>query len=181
MYPVLRMIIEFGIASRMPDIPFDGVHVSTHRCWPQDIDFNMEMNNGRILTIYDLGRIPMAYRAGLLGPMRRNGWSFAMAGASVRYRRRLRLFDRFTMRTQCVGRDERFFYVEQSMWMGDTTTSQIVYRSVMSSRQGIVPTQEVVTALGDPDWNPVMPEWIQNWIAAENTRPWPPEVAPAAP
>ena len=169
------MILEMALAMRMPPIPFDGVHVSTHRCWPHDVDFNLEMNNGRVLTIYDLGRIPMAYRAGLMGPMRRHGWSFAMAGASVRYRRRVHMFDRFTMTTQCVGRDARFFYIEQCMWKGDEAASQIVYRSVMSSRDGIVPTQIVAEALGAPDWNPIMPEWIRNWIEAENTRPWPPE------
>ena len=174
MYPVLRLMTELAIATSKPRIRIDEPHVSYHRCWPWDVDFNFEMNNGRILTIYDLGRIPAAARAGLLGIMRRRKWGFAMAGASVRYRRRLRTFERFEMHTRCIGRDARFIYIEQSMWAGDEAKSNILYRSAMTNRDGIVPTQEVADALDAPDWNPVLPDWVRNWIAAEDTRPWPP-------
>ena len=175
MYPVLRLITELAIAVRKPKIALDDVHVSHHRCWPHDVDFNMEMNNGRILTIYDLGRIPAAARAGLLGVMRRNKWGFAMAGASVRYRRRLRPFESFTMHTQCVGRDARFFYVTQSMWKKNgEAASNILYRSALTNHDGIVDPQLAMNAFGNPDWDPPLPEWVQNWIDAESARPWPP-------
>lgn len=176
MYPVLRLIKEMVRARYFqPAIPLDALHVSHHICWPHDVDFNLEMNNGRILTIYDLGRIPAAARAGLFPVMRANRWGFAMAGASVRYRKRLRPFDRFTMHTRCVGRDARFFYVVQTMWRRGEAASHILYRSAMTSRKGIVPTDQVAAALGTPDWNPDLPDWIHNWITAEATRPWPPE------
>ena len=52
---------------RLPPLPVLGTHVSHHRCWPWDLDPWVELNNGRTLTLYDLGRIPMAQRTGLIG------------------------------------------------------------------------------------------------------------------
>jgi len=59
MFPVVRLIKETYLARKAPPLPILGTHVSHHRCWPQDIDLFIEMNNGRILTIFDLGRIDM--------------------------------------------------------------------------------------------------------------------------
>lgn len=174
MFPFIRLTKEVLLARRQPKLDFDGVHVSHHICWPVDLDFYLEMNNGRVLTLYDLGRIPLAYRVGLLRVMRKKGWGFTMAGASVRYRRRIRGFDRFTMRSRCVGRDTRFFYIEQTMLRGNEAASNILYRSALVDSNGIVETQRVAEAMGRPDWNPPLPDWVQNWTEAEATRPWPP-------
>lgn len=174
MYPVLRLATELFLTRNMSKLGPGDVHVSHHRCWPFDIDFNFEMNNGRILSIYDLGRIPLAMRVGLLGVMMKRKWGFAMAGASVRYRRRLRTFDRFEMHSRTLCRDARFFYIEQTMVKKGEATSNILYRAAITGPNGIVPTQEVAEAMENPDWNPKMPDWVQAWVDAEATRPWPP-------
>jgi len=107
--------------------------------------------------------------------MKKRGWGLTMAGASVRYRRRVHLFEKVRITTKAVGRDERFTYLVQTMWKGDEATSNIVYRSAITDENGIVPTQELADELGFPDWNPDMPKWVQNWIKAEDTRDWPPQ------
>ena len=56
MYPLIRLAKEYLIARKAPPLTPLGTHVSYHRCWPLDIDLYMAMNNGRILTILDLGR-----------------------------------------------------------------------------------------------------------------------------
>ncbi len=175
MYPVLRLAKEMLRARSMPPLTPGGTHVSHHICWPIDIDFNLEMNNGRVLTLYDIGRIPLAVRVGLLRIMMKRKWGFAMAGASVRYRRRIRPFERFEVHSRTVARDDKFFYIEQTMWKKGEAASNILYRAAITNKDGIVPTQEVAEAMNDPDWNPSPPDWIKNWIEAEASRPWPPE------
>ena len=64
--PLIRLGIELALARRAPPLPVDGVHVSHHTCWPWDIDPWRELNNGRTLTLYDLGRVPLAVRSGLV-------------------------------------------------------------------------------------------------------------------
>ena len=63
--------------------------------WPSDIDFYPEMNNGRHLTLMDLGRIDIAVRTGLFRLVHSKGWGFVAAGASVRFRHPLRPFRTF--------------------------------------------------------------------------------------
>ena len=88
MYPSLRLGIELALARRSPPLALGAVHVSHHTCWPWDIDPWLELNNGRTLTLYDLGRVPLAARSGLVRALRANRWGLTVAGSSVRYRRR---------------------------------------------------------------------------------------------
>lgn len=174
LFPFVRFAIECALAATKPPLPPGGVHVSYHTCMPWDIDFAMELNNGRTLTLYDLGRFPMGIRGGLLKILRKNRWSFTMAGVIVRYRRRVTMFQRLEMHSQTIGRDDRFIYIQQVMYRKGEATSAVVYRVAVFNKNGIVPTQDFVDAMGYPDWNPELPDWVQSWSAAEAERPWPP-------
>lgn len=174
MYPFIRMTKELLVHARAGSLPIDGVHVSRHICWPWDLDLWLELNNGRTLTLYDLNRIPLARRTGLVRALMENRWGLTMAGASVRYRRRVKVFDRFEIRGRLAGWDERFIYVEQAMWRKGECTSHILYRSAVTDPSGIVPTARVLEAMG-LDLPPVrLPGWVRAWTEAEAQRPWPP-------
>lgn len=177
MYPFLRMIKELAVHSRAESLPLTGTHVSRHIIWPWDLDIWWELNNGRTLTIYDLGRIPLAKRTGLIGAMTKNRWGLTMAGASVMYRKRVRMFERVETRSRALGWDDKFIYLEQSMWKGETCTSHILYRSAVTDKNGIVSPDRVLTALGLEDTaSPPLPDWVTGWIEADRHRPWPPEM-----
>lgn len=176
MYPFVRMMKELVVHARAESLPFDGVHVSSHICWPWDLDFMMELNNGRTLTLFDLGRIPLAHRAGLLAVARKQGWGLTMAGSSVRYRRRVRMFDRVEMRSRAVGHDDRFIYLEQSMWKRGECTSHLLIRMAATGKNGIVPAAEVVAAMGHDPLPGALPDWVQAWADADAKRPWPPQM-----
>lgn len=174
MYPFLRLGLQTARARRAAPLPLDGVHVSRHACLPWDLDPWVELNNGRTLTFYDLGRVPLMIRTGVHAALRREGWRLTVAGAQVRYRQRVQLLDRLDMRSALIGRDARFFYVHQSLWRGAEACSAAVFRKAVTGGRGIVPTDRVLDALGAPDWNPPLPEWVAAWSAAEARRPWPP-------
>jgi acyl-CoA thioesterase FadM len=177
MYPFMRMFREGLKASRAPRLELFETHVSQHRCWPWDLDIWNELNNGRTLTLYDLGRVPLAVRAGLIATLRREGWGLTVAGSVVRYRRRVRGFDRVEMHSRLLGWDRRFLYIDQSMWKTDgQCASHAVFRSAVTGTQGIVAPGEVIQALGaDVTESPALPAWVAAWIAAEDSRPWPPD------
>ncbi len=176
MYPFLRLGLELALARRAPPLPFDAVHVSHHTCWPWDIDPWMELNNGRTLTLYDLGRVPLVVRTGLWRVLGENGWGLTVAGSSVRYRRRVRAFDRFETRSAFIGRDARFLYVHQAMFRAGEALSSALFRGAVTGPGGIVPTDEVAAALGAPGHVAPLPAWAAAWSAAEAERPWPPEL-----
>ncbi|MBL4806599.1 MAG: thioesterase family protein [Rhodobacteraceae bacterium] len=176
MYPYLRMAYQLAKHHNDDDLPLNGTHISQHICWPIDIDPWRELNNGRTLTLYDLGRIAYIKRIPLAKVLRENHWGMTMAGAAVRYRRRIRMFDRFEMRTKAIGRDARFIYIQQSMWRNDEAASSGLFRAAVVGKSGIIPTNTVCEKMQIPDWNPTMPDWVLEWIAAEAIRTWPPEV-----
>lgn len=176
MYPFIRMAYQIAKHRKDAPLPLDGVHVSRHICWPWDLDIWMELNNGRTLTLFDLGRVPFIQRLGLVKAIRGRKWGLTVAGSSVRYRRRIVAFERLEMRTRMVGRDARFFYIQQSLWKGDEAASSLLLRAAVTSKNGIVPTDDVATEMGAPEWDPEMPDWVQKWITSEGLRAWPPEV-----
>ena len=178
MYPIVRLAKDMFLARRAPALPILGVHVSHHRCWPQDIDVFMEMNNGRILTILDLGRSVLAKRVGLLDALKENGWGMTMAGASIRYRKRIRPFVKFKTLNRCLGWDDKFIYLEHTIWIGADCAVQALYRSALTDAAGIVRPQRLLDHIGYDGDRPALPAWAQNWVDADQTRPWPPEFTP---
>ncbi|MBN2630283.1 MAG: thioesterase family protein [Rhodobacteraceae bacterium] len=176
MYPYVRMFKELFKFRNAPPLGLFDTHVSHHVCWPWDIDPWMELNNGRTLTLYDLGRIPLGQRMGLHKRLAANGWGLTVAGNTTRYRRRVQMFNRVEMRSRVIGWDARFLYIEQSMWRQGDCTSHILIRSAITSKAGIVPPSDMAQAMGHDPQSPALPDWVQNWIAAEASRPWPPQM-----
>lgn len=174
MYPFIRAAYHIFHGKSRPAIAHNEVHVSNHICWPTEIDGFMEMNNGRILTAYDHGRFGHIFRTGLTDTLRENKWGMAVAGSTIRYRRRLRMFNRYEMRTQTVGRDAKFFYIQQSMWYKGACTSSVVIRMAVTDKNGIVHTDRLANATSDMDWPMGLPDWVAKWSALEDDRPWPP-------
>ena len=174
MFPFVRLAKELIKFNNAPDMDMGDVHVSHHICWPWDLDMFFELNNGRSLSLYDLGRLPMARRSGFLKLIRQQGWGMSMAGATVRWRHRVTLFQRFEMRSGALGRDARFLYLHQTMWRKGRALSSVIYRVAVTDKNGIVDTQRVADAMGIPEWDPQMPEWVMLWAKSEDSRPWPP-------
>ncbi|MEL6957497.1 MAG: acyl-CoA thioesterase [Pseudomonadota bacterium] len=178
MYPILRLIQALRKGRRQPAMDPLDLHVSQHRCWPIDCDIFLEMNNGRILTLYEFGRFEASVRMGLWDLLKKRKWAFAVAGTSIRYRRRITPFERFEMRTRIATWDARFVYIEQGMFKKDgECASHVLFRTAVTEKGRAVPTDVLTEALGVTGPRPTPPAWVQNWIDAEATRPWPPELS----
>ncbi|WP_207477983.1 thioesterase family protein [Arenibaculum pallidiluteum] len=139
------------------------------RVWPHDLDLNLHMNNGRYLTIMDLGRTDVVIRSGLLGVSLRRRWMPALGGASVRFRRSLGPFERFRLRTRLLYWDEKWFYFEQiAETMDGRLACAALVKGVLRGPNGTVPSAEILDALGIAHGTrPVAPPAIAAWIAAE--------------
>lgn len=174
MYPIFRLIKGNLQARRQPPLGLFDTALSHHICWPWDIDPWMELNNGRALTLYDLARMPFSLRIGMIPALRARGWGMAVAGNSLRYRRRVRAFHRLEMRSRLLGWDGRFLYVEQSMWRRGEALNHMLVRLAVTDAAGIVAPAELLRQMGADPASPPLPDWVQAWIAADATRPWPP-------
>jgi len=174
MYPFLRLITAISSAKRKDKITPTGVSESTFISRPWDMDLFMEMNNGRILTLYDIGRFVLAVRTGLDKVLRNNKWGLVVAGSTVRYRKRVRMFDKVVMRTQIAAYDERWIYITQSMWVNGEAASSVLLRTGVTSKGKVIAAEQVLKSLGLEDWQPTPSPWVKAWIESESLRPWPP-------
>jgi acyl-CoA thioesterase FadM len=179
MYPFLRLGLNLFSARKLPPMNVLDLHVSQHRCRLVDCDIFMEMNNGRILTLYEMGRFQAAVRMGLWALLKKKRWGLTVAGTSIRYRRRITPFEKYEIRTKIATWDDRFVYIEQGMFkMSGECASHVLFRTAVVAKGRAVPTDVLIEAMGVTTPRPTPAAWIQNWIDAEATRPWPPEMDP---
>ena len=174
MYPLIRLCTTRIRSFFAPSIRFDGEVETRFKCMPWDLDTFLEMNNGRVLTLYDLGRFDLAFRTGLMKILRRKKWGLVVAGASVRYRNRVKALDDVTIRTRVAGFDDRWIYIVQSMWVGDIPCSSILLRTAVTRKGRAVTTDELAETLGLDASFISLPDWVASWIQGEKDRPWPP-------
>lgn len=176
MYPYLRLGLILATTKVEPDLPFDAPTTLRLTCSPFDVDIFGEMNNGRHLTLFDLGRLHHAKKVGFLRILPRKKWGLVVGGSSVQYRRRIYPFQRFTLHTRLVGFDDKWIYFQQSTLIGETVCSSAVVRTaVVAGPRGTVPTADVVEAVGGlRGLDGATPDWVRAWAEADRMRPWPP-------
>lgn len=175
MYPYARIAALVLKERRKAPLGLYDTHVMSMTCLPNDIDYFLEMNNGRILTLFDLGRTALAIRIGLWDVLQREKWGLVVAGSTVRYRSRITPFQRFELRTRFLGWDNRFFYLEQAMWRGETCCNHALLRTGVTQKGRLAPVDDVARAMNVTDGSRTLPDWAQAWAEADATRPWPPE------
>lgn len=140
-----------------------------------DIDNFFEMNNGRIFSLFDLGRTDFAIRTGLGKNLLKHRWGLVVAGSTIQYRRRIRAFDKVAIKTSLKAIDEKWIYIEQSMWVkGQACNVALLRTGVTNFKTGkVIDTATVLEALGYSDLTMLPDEWVKAWIEADKLRPFP--------
>lgn len=137
------------------------------RVVPTDLDVLRHMNNGKYLTLMDLGRVDLMQRSGLMKELGRRGWYPVVAGQTITYRRSLRPGQRFDLDTRVIGFDERWIYLEQTFRVGDVIHAQAMVRSRFLKRTGgSVEHQELEELVGGFPDHLEVPAWLREWTRA---------------
>jgi len=175
MYPFFRMAVALLRAKCQKKLTnLDEIYYSYHRIMPWDLDIFGELNNGITLSILDLNRLPYGLRVGLTHALAKHKLSMTMAGVSVRYQKRLLAFMRVEISCVAEGRDDKFFYLTQTIRHKGVVTTQALYRVAIIDNKGLIDPEILLDHMGYAKWRPRLKPWIENWIKAEKTRPWPP-------
>jgi acyl-CoA thioesterase FadM len=110
------------------------------------------MNNGRYFSIMDLGRIDLLLRAGVFWKFLRQGYSGVVTSESIRFKRSLRLFERFEMITLIESWNDKDFFMTQRFVCGEQIVAEgcVQGRFRRRNRKGSVPSAEIFSLLGTP-------------------------------
>jgi len=78
------------------------------RVWPNDLDYNLHVNNGRYLAFADIGRLHWVVRTGMLGLARQHKAFPVIGDATAKFRRDLKVFQTFEIHTRLMGWDSKW-------------------------------------------------------------------------
>lgn len=145
MHMLLRFLYIRMIKSRLKPSALGAVTEYTMRVLPVDLDVLMHVNNGMYFSYMDFGRWDMIFRSGVYDKSRARGWYSVVAGETIKFKRSLKLWDKFTIKTQVIGYDDKYFFIRQT-FVKDNLVHAIGMVKVrfLKFSGGTVSTQEVL-------------------------------------
>lgn len=166
-----RMILVYLRATwllrHVGSVPLTSVSVIKLTTLPTDIDILRHMNNGRYLSLADLGRWDLVVRIGVFARTRQLGWIPVLSQSSATYRKSLVLGQRFELQTRMIGTDDRAVVMEQRFVRDGEIYMRLVTRTRFVKRSGgTVTIDELHEKLGTIPHE--VPTWVHNW--AEESR-----------
>lgn len=115
--------------------------------FPNDLDINFHVNNGRYLTLCDLNRVDLFMRTGLAQVMLRRGWIPIIAEHTMNYRRPLGVFKRFKATMHLTHWDEKYFFMTHCFSMNGKTIAEGTSKGVVRGKLGVITPADVIAAV----------------------------------
>lgn len=139
---------------------------------PSDIDILRHMNNGRYLSLFDLGRWDLLIRTGLFDAMKDRGWYAVVSSETITFRKSLQLWQRFEVQSRFIGHDEKALFMEhRAVVKGQVYARAIVRARMLRRTGGTVSNEELFAAVGKPDGVREIDAWVHDWAAASALPP----------
>lgn len=137
-----------------------------------DIDLLRHMNNGRYLSLFDLGRWDLLVRTGLWDVMKTHGWYAVVSSETVTFRKSLNLWQKFDVESRMIGHDDKAVYLEHRAVVGGEVYARAIIRARMMKRSGgTLSHEELFAAIGRPEGVPEVDAWVHDWAAASALPP----------
>lgn len=159
----LRMIAVLLRLRGKPRLPLLATMRITVRVWPNDLDINRHVNNGRYLTLADLGRLDWFVRTGTLGYARQQKAWPIVGDAIAKFRRDLKLFQTCIIETRLLGWEGKWAFLEHRFIRKGRVLGVVAIRGLFRGPQGPLAPGDFLAALGGPAESPPLPDWVLDW------------------
>ncbi len=152
-----------------------GVSELPFRVWPHDLDVSMHMNNGRYWTLMDLGRTDLMLRTGLWRAVLRHRWTPVVNVGGIRFRRELRPWRRFVLRTRILCWGDNWAVIEHRLVSG-SAEAEIVNATALvrvglydRSARAFVPVARMMAEMGVATDSPEPTPEVQAFLAMDQS------------
>jgi acyl-CoA thioesterase FadM len=126
------------------------------------------MNNGRYFQIMDVARFGWLIRTGTVKVLSANKWSAFLGGGQMRFRKALKLLERFSVTTRLLSWDENWYFLEHRFHnAGGKLVAMGVVRAAFRGGKGWVKTSLSMPLIDGDRQPPPLGEGIQRWLDAE--------------
>lgn len=138
------------------------------RAWPSDIDLNIHINNGKYLSMMDLGRFDLIFRTRAIKRLKAHSVFPVVSSQSIRYQKSIGLFQSFSIKTKVLGWDDKFFFLQQTFESkGEPVALAIVKARFLKKGVKNFTTHDVVKIIDDSVSSPPIPNWVTLWVDSE--------------
>jgi acyl-CoA thioesterase FadM len=158
-FPWLRLIrVGFGLIGA-PKVDLLATTRVRLRVWPNDLDVNLHVNNGRYLALADIGRMHWFVRTGALAVARRQNAFPVVGDAIAKFRRDLKVFQAFEIHTRLLGWDHKWGFIEHRFVRNHRVIGVVAIRGVFKTPGGSLDPETLLTGLAHAGSTPQLPEW----------------------
>lgn len=146
MHMILRTLLIFLKKRFLTPIPFDSESTITMRVLPTDLDLLWHVNNGVYFSYMDFGRWDLIFRNGMFDIARKNNMISVVASESMRFRKSLECFDKFTLKTRVIGRDDKYFFINQYFYSdkNELMATGLVKIRFIKKGEGVIDPQKLL-------------------------------------
>jgi acyl-CoA thioesterase FadM len=163
MFPWLRLIrVGFGLLGA-PRVDMLATTRVSLRVWPNDLDVNLHVNNGRYLALADIGRIHWFMMTGALAVARRQNAFPVVGDAIAKFRRDLKVFQRFEIHTRLLGWDRKWGFIEHRFVRNQRVLGVVAVRGVFKGPKGPVDPGVLLAELAHSSPSPELPGWATDF------------------
>jgi acyl-CoA thioesterase FadM len=145
------------------------------RVWLHDLDPSIHMNNGRYLTLMDLGRLDVLVRSGLWRLVLHNRWTPIASAITIRFQRELRPFQKFRLETRLLCWDSTLVVMEQTFIIdGGPRDGQAAARALFKGglydrkEKKFVEIARLMSLLGVSEISPPATPEVEAFLQADN-------------
>lgn len=143
------------------------ISTTTFRVMPHDVDINIHLNNGRYLEIMDLGRLDMTIRMGLFSVFYLQHLTPVVVSSMIRYRRSLRLFQKYNVITKILGFNDRFIYIQQDFISNGELCARGAIKACLIQNGKMAHPGSIVDKF-KIDIKSDLPQWLTDWDSANS-------------
>lgn len=146
MHMIFRTLWIFFRKRFLAPMPFDAESSITMRVLPTDLDLLWHVNNGVYFSYMDFGRWDLIFRNGLFDIARKNNIFSVVSSESMRFKKSLRLWEKFTLKTKVIGRDDKYFFINQFFYSKTNELMAVGFIKIrfIHKTQGVVSPQQLL-------------------------------------
>ena len=106
------------------------------------------MNNSSFWTIAEMGIMDIYFRSDLAKICRKNKWAPLMTSQKMVFRKPLKRFSKFQVRTKIIYWDDKFVYFNITFSKDNQLIANCLIGTVVISKEGIVAPKQATSSLG---------------------------------
>ena len=157
MFPWLRLIrVGFGLLGA-PRVDLLATTRITLRVWPNDLDLNFHVNNGRYLALADIGRMHWFVSTGVLAIARQEKMFPVVGDAIAKFRRDLKVFESFEIHTRLMGWNHKWGFLEHRFVRNHRVIGVVAIRGIFNGPKGTLDPAALLAGLAHSSPSPIPP------------------------